>query len=499
MGALILSCSLFGCVSQPNRPETGSAPEDGGAGQDDSYDFRRETLFEENRNHMRLTAEEQSLGDVLTTLKAEARAYAGTGSPYGVHDWATPEVGQLGLHRFLEAMPKGADLHAHDLSFVSADILINTLVSHDGVLVGLTDTPDGVRATFYPGASLAPEGAVPLGAALAEGIIDRASLIDLLTINGSLPHEQAVRELQSIEEGLAGLWSDPVVVTELATQGLLDYARSGIRLVELRLTLTPDDSTNLSRLAAIRDAYHQVRATEPDFRLRVIACADTTGSSPDDTIETLRSAIRLSGQVFDETDPSHPTPLIIGLDLIGDEDARDPLSEYADFLCSDEVAASGLGLFLSCGETLSTDNVAVVDAYLMGATRVGSALSLRRFPALLESYRQDGIAIETYPVSSWRLGLTSDLRLHPAESYLRRQCPVVLCTDYAGLMEPCPLTDDYVAATLAWDLTVADLKQLALNSLERSGLSPDDTNQLKARWEADWEAFVASELARSIS
>jgi hypothetical protein len=306
-------------------------------------------------------------------------------------------------------------------------------------------------------------------------------------------------QLANIEAGLSGLWADPSVSAGVAAQGLFNYIASGVRLVELRLTLTPNDNANLERLMAIRSAYYQVRSSEPDFRLRVIACADTAGSSPDAAIETLRSAIRLSTQVLDGWDTENPQPLIIGLDLTGNEGAGASLTDLADFLCSDEVAASGLGLFLSCGETLSTDNVAVVDAYLMGATRVGSALSLRRFPALLESYRQDGIAIETYPVSSWHLGLTSDLRLHPAESYLRRQCPVVLCTDYAGLMEPCPLTDDYVAATLAWDLTVADLKQLALNSLERSGLSPDDTDQLKARWEADWEAFVASELARSIS
>ena len=497
VGAIAVCWALAGCVAPQNpvpeetEPEPQETPVPG-----DSFELRRETLLEENRSHMRLSEQELQLEEVLTALKADARTYCGDEGAYGIHDWSTPELGQTNLHRFLAAMPKGADLHAHDLDFVPPDILIDTLVSLGNVLVELKDTPDGVRATFYSGSLGAPDGAVPIDEALSEGIIDRASLVDLLTVDRELPHDQAMLQLANIEAGLSGLWADPSIAAGVAAQGLYNYVASVVRLVELRLTLTPNDNANLERLMAIRSAYYQVRSSEPDFRLRVIACADTAGSSPDAAIETLRSAIRLSTQVLDGWDTENPQPLIIGLDLTGDEDTSASLTDLADFLCSDEVAASGLRLFLSCGETLSTDNASVVDAYLMGAARVGGALSLRRFPTLLERYRQDGIAIETYPVSTWRMGLVDDLRLHPAESYLRRQAKVVIASDRGGLVEPCILTDDYVAATLAWDLSLADLKQLVLDSIECSGLTSEEVGLARARWEADWDAFVASELGQ---
>ena len=58
-----------------------------------------------------------------------------------------------------------------------------------------------------------------------------------------------------------------------------------------------------------------------------------------------------------------------------------------------------------------------------------------------------------------------------------------------------PLVDDFYAAIMNWDLTLADVKMLCRNSIESSGLAEDEKQQLLHKWEKDWDAFVEKELA----
>lgn len=78
--------------------------------------------------------------------------------------------------------------------------------------------------------------------------------------------------------------------------------------------------------------------------------------------------------------------MIIGLDLVNEEDAGNPLEDYADYFNSDKIRESGLNYFFHCGESL---------------------------------------------------------RLHPALIYLRSCLSVVLASDDAVFMMENPLVDDF--------------------------------------------------------
>ena len=229
----------------------------------------------------------------------------------------------------------------------------------------------------------------------------------------------------------------------------------------------------------------------PDFVFRVIGVSGKNGNFDKEfALGILRIVMHLSSEIRDEYDPAHPKDFIIGMDLVNEEDISKPLREYADFFTSDEVRESGLKLFLHAGESLRYDNEEVIDAYLYGASRIGHGINLFRFPELMAKYREKGIAIETSPISNYRLGYVNDFRLHPARIYLQYGIPVVICSDDGLFLSREPLTDDFYAVILSWDLGVAKIKDLCRNAIVCAGLPKDETEALLAKWEKDWNDFV---------
>jgi adenosine deaminase len=89
-------------------------------------------------------------------------------------------------------------------------------------------------------------------------------------------------------------------------------------------------------------------------------------------------------------------------------------------------------------------------------------------PGLLREMRDQGIAVEVCPSSSAAiLGIEGDR--HPFRLYRRAGVPLTLNTDDEGVSRS-NMTMEYVRAVRSWNLTYADLKELARNSLEYSFL-----------------------------
>ncbi len=52
------------------------------------------------------------------------------------------------------------------------------------------------------------------------------------------------------------------------------------------------------------------------------------------------------------------------------------------------------------------------------------------------------------------------------------------------------VTCDFVVAVLAWDLTLADLKRLIMNSIEDAAMSDQERAELMDSWLVRWDEFV---------
>jgi hypothetical protein len=165
--------------------------------------------------------------------------------------------------------------------------------------------------------------------------------------------------------------------------------------------------------------------------------------------------------------------VIVGYDLVGQEDAGRPLLDFAGTL---EAAAREPNAFpyaFHAGETLrvgSTD-LNLVDALLLNTSRIGHGFALRHMPALREEVTARGVAVEVCTISNQVLGLVGDLRDHPLPGFIADSVPVVISPDDPGFWGAEGTTYDWlVALLLGGDLCsgLALLKQLALNSIAHS-------------------------------
>lgn len=72
--------------------------------------------------------------------------------------------------------------------------------------------------------------------------------------------------------------------------------------------------------------------------------------------------------------------------------------------------------------------------------------------------------------------------------------PVVLASDDPAYQEHTMLVDDFFAAIICWDLNLAEVKQLCINSINYSGVDDMQKKALMSAWEEEWNTFVAEAL-----
>lgn len=163
--------------------------------------------------------------------------------------------------------------------------------------------------------------------------------------------------------------------------------------------------------------------------------------------------------------------------------------------------SSPLPLYLHSGEsdwpsgsTYANDIQAPVDnlydAILLGSRRIGHGISLFKRPGLLELAKKHDVALEICPISHQLLGYVSDLRNHPAIGYMAAGVQIVIASDDHGAFGYGGLTYDFYIATLGWNLNLASLKKIAVNSLTYSGMSASRLAEALESWNERWRLWI---------
>ncbi len=440
-----------------------------------------------------LSDDELKIDAMLEEMKQEADALYTSGIPYAIPEWSDSSYAGTKLYGFCRQLPKGADLHGHDDTMISYERFINIIRDRADICL---EEGEYYGHMYAAGNTQKPEGCVPIGEAIENGTLTEEELIGFLTLAGRKEDERGWDVLSARFSATSGIHTDEELYTDLYEETFRNCVDNGLILVELRVLCTSDDETNVANLERIREAYYRVRREHPEFRVRIICTASKNLKYDEEHVyEILDSVIRIHNRVKDEFDSTASEDFVIGLDLVSEEDKSRPLKEYTEYLNSEKVRNSGLKLFLHCGESLLMSNDTVIDAYTLGGVRAGHAFNLYRYPELMKKYAEDKIAIEVCPISNYRLDYVSDMRLHPALSYLRSGIPVVICSDDGLYLSTEPLVDDYYAAILSWDLSLGDIKAICRNSITYSSLPKKQTDELMKTWEAQWDRFIKDVLA----
>jgi adenosine deaminase CECR1 len=422
---------------------------------------------------------------------------------------AKAEITTNDAFQLLRKMPKGALLHAHLTAVGRMDwVITNALTLSNcyvywpaddprarGHLKFMTPQEAATNANYFLVSQVAAAFDARNGT-FAEAL--RAALT--LGADDANTGRRAWEELGS----LFGRTGDFIRYRPIFTNYLLDAFQTlwddGVYYVELRDSLgtlngpNPPDDLAKEYIDQFKAARDMMKAKHPQFDCRLII-SDFRGRNGSEIANKLKDAVLLRDQ---------HTNLIAGFDLIGEEigqadfttrakvaDVQRKImtnSEYKDLI--EKLPHADLPYFLHDGESAEADNENLIDAVLLGTPRIGHAFNLYRYPSLYPLIKSRDIALEICPISNQLLGLSPDLRTHPAAGYLNAGIQCTLSSDDPLWFGNDGLSYDYWEALMAWNLDLAALKKLARNSITYSGLDAAPKARLIRHWEQEWDKFI---------
>ncbi|MDO4938707.1 MAG: hypothetical protein Q4E54_01950 [Lachnospiraceae bacterium] len=454
-----------------------------------SYDEAKEVLLSGDCGESILTDKEKKVDEKLAGLKAD---YTGAYDATVILD---EKIWETQLYRFCKDIPKGADLHVHAGAMTTSWDYMEFLKSYDDIYVNTefdftksTAGQDPLFQKFEEGEI--PESYVNLNQGIISGTVDEEYLRSRFLLQNK-PDSQGSWEYYNNIDDFCYENSDYECKKNMYRRAFEAYCDNGVMYVEPRLNLKAQKEKTVSRLNALLDAYSETKLEHPEFKVRVIASYNKGLSSDlEDTKARLVSAAELSKEVMDTSDTDNPSPFIVGIDLINEEDTSIDLDQYYDIIHAVTEINPELKITLHAGESLKVDNDNVIDAYLTGADRIGHALCLSRLPQLADRFAEEKITVELCPVSNNVFGYVPDLRSHPGIEFMRNGIPVVIGSD--DPLEMCHevMTDDFYLAILSWDLTLSDVKKICQNSIDYSFLNEKDKKELKENWSKKWDEFI---------
>ncbi len=455
----------------------------------EEYLSKREIMVSENANLVGnvLNEKELAVNDILESLKKELHETVDENRLSRMNIMGKRELWESRLYAFTKALPKGSDLHVHATALLPANRLIDFVASRNDLVIDINDCHIyNIDEECYDKASCHL-----LSKALEDGLVTRESVEQKWTLLGR-KHDESVWDYF---ENLLGLFES----IEVSQDTLFDYyvtafnyyLENNVFHIEIHAVFSEDYDRSLVLANTIKRAYHEVKKAHPQLIVSII-CSGLKYLGADISVPELylKNAIKLREEIADDFDKDNVHPFIIGFDLLNEEDKSIPLKELAPMLLKYRNEYPDFNLYIHCGESLSAQVDNLIDAYLLGSTRVGHGMNLYRYPKLLAAFADKEICLEACPISNKTLRYVKDLRLHPVAEYLKRGVTVALCSDDPVCQEHETLTDDFFAGIVAWDLNLSDIKQLCINSIMYSGLDKTQKSELIASWKTAWEEYI---------
>lgn len=494
-----------------------------------------------------LSVAEQRCNATLMRMKRKARD-ASPFLPALPFADARAQIGRTALYRALSAMPKGAILHLHWDSAVAVSWTVTACVEHPRCFMRTTDgtiriipaaaagaaKPPGSSSEWTPVAVLRksyPGGGAAFDASLEKNLTVTPPAFDpagdpwvpfqryFNAVEGVLTYIPVYkRYLRKLFADIALPAGGHVQYVELRAgfDGFFD--EQGRAYAPLEVARLAEEAAN----AAAANATDAQRRRHPFAGASFIVSAFRHANSSV-VRRALRETTRLRAALPDS---------VAGFDLVGQEDPGYTLRHFAPALLdaqreAREVYNTSLPFFFHAGETswggpgapscsdggggsgsevcARTAAQNVFDAALL-SDRIGHGLALAKYPTLMRDIaaaaggREQGRAmggvaiatraVECCPISNQELGYVQDMRDHPAAAMMAAGVPLTISPDDPAVLGYSSVTHDWWLAFVSWELDLAGLKQLAVNSIEHSALNPARRKALYNTWERLWDDWV---------
>ena len=89
------------------------------------------------------------------------------------------------------------------------------------------------------------------------------------------------------------------------------------------------------------------------------------------------------------------------------------------------------------------------------------------------------------------LGYVNDLRIHPVRFMIQKGLQISVSSGHPGLFGYQDLALDYLMIFVAWDLSLRDLKKIAINGLIHSSCDAETIKRIQAeQFNKQWNQFI---------
>lgn len=247
-------------------------------------------------------------------------------------------------------------------------------------------------------------------------------------------------------------------IQTIAAEIAEDAYAEGIRTLELRINPTIHRRAGLSTrqiLSAVRKGMREVMQRHGDFRAGIVAIAMRSHGG--------NMAKILLREIVGELDRFHNDLGVVGFDIAGPERPFPPILFIEPF-----KLATTMGLHKTVHAGEDEGPARVWDAVeMLGAQRLGHAVSAAQDPKLMKRIAADRIAIEVCLTSNVQTGAVPRVEEHPLPKFLDAGILCAICTDNPTVSGT-NLLNEYLLAIETFDLGEEDVRRLARMAVEAS-------------------------------
>ncbi|XP_063915321.1 adenosine deaminase 2-like [Zophobas morio] len=440
-----------------------------------------------------LTENEQKVNDILMKFKLQEYD-EGLSNPSkflpSIHFFhSKAAIEQSEVFKFIQKVPKGASLHSHSTAMLSTEALLN-LTYMEG-LYGCDDNTKFKLHFFFGGVNddcdwRLLEDLRNEDSGFDDFLRSKMTLVVDDPAGTCCDINEVWSAFEDIFEFVAPLFDYRQFLHDYLYQVLREFHDDNVKYLEIRGVFGETFDSNNTIYGPL-DTAQLYKETQQEF---AIDSQDFAGhrviysNSRKVSIDTMDSYI----SDYLELRAAYPE-IVVGFDLVGQEDLGEPLSVFADQLAT---IANRTKFFFHAGETnwYGTTDLNLIDAILLNTSRIGHAFAITKHPEVLRVVKERNIAIELNPISNQVLKLVDDLRNHVGAYLIANGYPVVITCDGPSFWGAKGLSYDWYMAFMGMTPREGDLrilKELAWNSyvytaLDKEGL-PFILNLLQGWWD----------------
>ena len=403
-----------------------------------------------------------------------------------------PEIQNTKLYEFCKYLPKAANLHVHSGAMCTARQLFNFLKYRKDVMI---DTDENHRGYLELTANKPSDSYMYLYNALVKKVYTKDELINAWSLKGRPSDIDIWDWFQILFDKLACLNGISKLCEDYFEFCYKQYIKYNIFHVEQKIMLTGTYEEAKAKVYSMINAYKRIRKTNKFFTVRLISVAMKNKKfSMEFNQNLINNTIKLSKELKTTENKNEIDNLIIGIDLVNEEDSSRSIKDFQEMLQNAKSKNSNLEFYLHAGETINTSNNEIEYAIKLNSKRIGHAYNLGNKKSLKQKIINKNICLESCPISNLYLGYCKDLRNHPAKYWASENIPYVLASDDDTFQEHTSLADDFFAAIVAWELNLSQIKQLCLNSIIYCGLNNYNKQILYSAWTEKWNTYISNHI-----